>query len=836
MKKYKEFIRNSKNKYLNNSEFRKRSDYYDALTKNKVDEKIILYEAYFGRGLICNSFAIFDYLFNDERFNDYIHVWSLEESEFSELVKKDYKNCKNVLFVETFSKAYFKYLSCAKYLINNVTWQNYFIKKKGQVLINTWHGIPMKHIGYDTPGGALEAENAVRNFLMTDYLLSGSAYNTDLLKKAYKLEGLFEGKIVEAGLPRIDNTIRSDKERLAKILFDCGVKYDPSKKLILYAPTFRGAYANATADASEYNLFINTLENYIDSEEYQILFKPHQIVYKALLNKGLLQNNYIPAVIDTNMILGAVDILVSDYSSIAFDFLVTRRPVLFYIPDLDKYQEDRGVYVTIDELPGPITTELEQIGKWIAQIEQYKTFFDYSKYEKTLKKYAGNEDGNSCKRVIDAVFFNDNKYIKRVVTNKIKILIHLDVYLKNGLSSAAVNLLNNIDKRKYDVSFYTSGKKNELKNYYDAISDEVRILNRVGSRVCNIRSDARVDYCIEKAITYVDGKKIFPIDFYRYEYKRIFGDSKFDYIVYFSGTSAFWANLYSVQPNKKLIWMHNVISREYDRPVNGEYIFKRNFNNIFKLYPVYDACVSCSKATMKQNVKDLSQYNTKSNFGFARNLMDPTYISSKIEAESVITIEGRTILADIVSEGNAMMIPLPSEEKISFINVGRLTKEKNQVSLVRAFKKIVDEYEDVELFLVGEGEYASEVKKTILQNHLSQHVHMVGNVNNPFSIMKRCNCFVLPSYYEGQPMVIMEARMLKLPLIISDFSTVEDCMLENGQIIVKTDVDSIYRGMKQFMEGRVNGDYIFSIEKYNEEGINEFENCLKLADKKRSND
>lgn len=150
--------------------------------------------------------------------------------------------------------------------------------------------------------------------------------------------------------------------------------------------------------------FAETLYKYIDKDRYQVLFKPHQIVYKTLREKGLLQDTFVPATIDTNALLGITDILVSDYSSIFFDFLATDRPLLFYIPDLDIYTEERGLYLPVDTLPGPISKDADQIGRWCAHIDQYNTFFDSQKYTAAKEKFVCNDDGHVCERVVNAVF------------------------------------------------------------------------------------------------------------------------------------------------------------------------------------------------------------------------------------------------------------------------------------------------------------------------------------------------------------------------------------------------------------------------------------------------
>ena len=106
----------------------------------------------------------------------------------------------------------------------------------------------MKYLGYDMPDGNIEVANAIRNFLFTDYLLSPVPYMTEIYRKAYKLEGIYPGEVLEVGQPRVDTTIHASREQLAKELERYGVAYDPTKKLILYAPTFRGKYGSPEID------------------------------------------------------------------------------------------------------------------------------------------------------------------------------------------------------------------------------------------------------------------------------------------------------------------------------------------------------------------------------------------------------------------------------------------------------------------------------------------------------------------------------------------------------------------------------------------------------------
>lgn len=141
-----------------------------------------------------------------------------------------------------------------------------------------------------------------------------------------------------------------------------GVEADPKKKLILYAPTWKGSrYSSPDTSLDAYEKMIRTIEENVDTREYQVLVKPHQIVYYHIKDTVGITGQYIPATVDTNELLRATDVLISDYSSIYFDYLVSKKPILFFIPDLAEYKNYRGLYFGIDKLPGPVAETYEQL-------------------------------------------------------------------------------------------------------------------------------------------------------------------------------------------------------------------------------------------------------------------------------------------------------------------------------------------------------------------------------------------------------------------------------------------------------------------------------------------
>ncbi len=159
---------------------------------------------------------------------------------------------------------------------------------------------------------------------------------------------------------------------------------------------------------------------------------------------------------------------------------------------------------------------------------------------------------------------------------------------------------------------------------------------------------------------------------------------------------------------------------------------------------------------------------------------------------------------------------------IRFVNMGRLSVEKNQEALIRAFARLAAEKPNVMLFLVGDGPERENLQDLIGQMNLEGRVFLTGNLSNPFGFLDQCDCFVLPSLHEGQPLVVFEARALHMPIILSRFSSVGGSVIENGQYLVDMDEESIWEGLNAFVSGDVPQEYRFDEKEYNCEAYREF--------------
>src|SRR5690606_27609159 len=143
---------------------------------------------------------------------------------------------------------------------------------------NTWHGTPLKAMGYDIPGGALGAANIIRNFLAADHLLSSGPYMTETMyRRAYRLEGVAPGSVLEVGVPRTDVQVEVTDARRREVLGrlrDGGAVLD-GRRVVLVAPTWRGeAFADPRLGAETLLGLVTSLRTAL-GDDWQVLIKAH---------------------------------------------------------------------------------------------------------------------------------------------------------------------------------------------------------------------------------------------------------------------------------------------------------------------------------------------------------------------------------------------------------------------------------------------------------------------------------------------------------------------------------------------------------------------------------
>lgn len=806
------------------------TQYADACQK-RISENTVLYESFWGRGFVDNPYAIFLELSGRREFSYLKHIWVIDDFEENQLALEKWQGRRNVLFVKFGTTEYVEFLATAKYLVNNTTFQSYFAKREGQVYINTWHGTPIKAMGYRVPEGSFASANVVRNFLGADYLLAANSHMVKMYLDDYKLEGIYQGEILEEGYPRNDLLYKTPVEDVKNKLAAYGIQLNGGRKTILYAPTWReDCSGSAVVNPGELLDVKERLEAALGEDEYQILIKPHQLVYRQLKDlpeyKGLL----VPASMDANELMAVTDILISDYSSIFLDYMVLDRPIFFYIPDLEDYQEGRGLDFSIDELPGPASSELGDIIEGIQKIDDVRKQYQ-DVYQAVREQMCPYEDGHVSQRVVDAIFGNAAQY-RGVRAGKTKetLLLHRGILTENGITHSFLSLLGQLDYGRFDVTVHVidDPANPTVRKNINHLPSEVRTLVRTGTHVSTVREDTRKNLVTSGFVNRRDMDRLYPTEMAKREFYRCFGDAQFDYIVDFEGYSSLFSMVLTQGSAKvKSIWMHSVIKSDVARMLKKGQKLMNTLKFKKYMYSQYDRLVSCGKSVMEVNREELGASLTGQKFVYARNAVNEKRIEDNLKEPELAQSGSRYYaVQNMESRGEnvlcAQFIPIPEDSTVNFVTMGRLSVEKNHISLICAFAQLLEEYPQARLYILGEGALRSKEEDAIHQLGLEGKVMLPGNVQNPFAAMKKCQCFILPSAHEGQPMVLLEARVLHMPILVSDFSSVIDSLLPEGQLLIKATEEGILEGMRTFMRGEVPADYQFDIQEYNREVYEEF--------------
>ena len=377
-----------------------REKYFETLKTEEVDENLIFFEANLGKNYTGNPKYLYEYMISNPKYKGYKYVWAYPDTNSKNIPG-------NVTLVERGTSEYFYYLAKAKYWINNIIFP---VKKKREetVYLQTWHGTPLKKLGFDIECDGPEKQafgNLYKESQNWDYFLADNDYGAEKLVNAFR----FKKTLIKEGYP-INDIFYNDKiknqaiERLHR-----DYPAIEGKKVIVYAPTWRDLQGDYVR-GYDFELPFNVEQLYEKfGDEYVVLVKLHHLIADSLeiddKYKNFLLN--VSGEEDVMQLLCIADILITDYSSVFYDFASAKKPILFYAYDLDEYiNETRGLYVGMDTLPGPILQDNESLVNAIENIEQYDYEHD-SKLRDFCDEMAKYCDGHSCEKVLNIVLKED---------------------------------------------------------------------------------------------------------------------------------------------------------------------------------------------------------------------------------------------------------------------------------------------------------------------------------------------------------------------------------------------------------------------------------------------
>ena len=778
------------------------SKIYDVYYNQDIDDRTIYLESRNGNDFAGNIFRIAEEL-SKEQFNGFdIYVFANDEAKakINEL-KENYDL--NIHKIVTDEDDACKIMEKAKYIFTDSGLRSKFIKKEGQVIVNTWHGTPLKRMGFENPSEQPYIGIIQKSLLNSDYLIYPNDYVKDIMLNAFMIEKIYPGEILLEGYPRnsvfLDSNRKEDfKKRLS--LTD--------KEIFVYMPTFKGIVSDRKDEEQkdEVTAFLEEIDKNL--KDNQILFVKFHPYNQSKIDFSRFEHvDEFPKGYETYDILNMADVLITDYSSVFFDFANTGRKIIIFNYDEEDYMSYRGTYIPLEELPFPKVQTVEDL---IHHLNSPKDYTD----DEFREKFCRYDRLDAAENIVRKIFYGeDTCKVERIGNNNPNILIFAGSLYRNGITSSLMNLLENVDRqnRNYFITFKSWDEfikenhedifENMVEdveflpinyNYYPTVSEKLEL-----NKYVTATADIDCSDTLERLFKRTFDNQFGAVDF----------EAVIDFDGYNHGISAMFANC----GFNNAIFVHNNMVREIEiKNKHNRYILKDVYNK-FKHVCVVSPDLIRPIAEIKGN---------EDNIEIVHNIYN--YKGTLEKSLQDIKLDNTTT---IYPDENSLYDILNSEAK-KFITIGRFSPEKGHERLLKAFDEFLDNYENAKLIIIGGyGNLYDDTLGIVNGMKHKKSVCVIKSISNPMPILTKCDLFIVSSFHEGWPIVIMEADSLGIPIVATDIVGTQ-WMKDYGGHIVENSQEGILKGMYDYVNLDIKTLSI-DHEKYNEQAINEFYSIIK---------
>lgn len=791
---------NESNQYI-----KVRYNYVDYIDTIPLNEKLVLIESQHGSEINGNIFYIIRYLATNKQYSDYklyVSAAASKKDKFEHFLK-DHK-INNVSVTILSSDEYFRLLASAKYLINDNTFMPWYIKREGQIYLNTWHGTPLKCLGRKMESGFAEIGNAQKNFICADYLLYPNEYTMKHMLDDYMINNIGQGKCVLSGYPRNEVFFEHDTADSIRKKYNL-----EGKRVYAYMPTFRGtASEGKTLKSDSFMMYyLYKIDELLkDDEEFYVNL--HPVSKSTLSGESFKHIKFFPEEYETYEFLSACDALVTDYSSVFFDYANLRRKIVLFTFDKEDYLKDRGLYLSMDELPFPEVSDVPEL------MNELRSDINYDDTE-FVKKYCPYDGLSATEKLIKLVFDGSNECDVREIpyNGRKNVFLYAGNLARNGITQALVNLVKNADKDK--ANYIILARMERIKSSYEVL----RTLSQYAPYYCIMGKMMMTwkERCIrEYYVCHVLSTKTFirkvgnSLD---KEMVRIFGDGRADELIHFNGYEREITAQFSRFKGKKVIFVHNDMCEEIKtkKAVSAD-VLKYAYTNYDKVAVVTDDLMESTRSLADQ----------KSDIVVSNNIIDYRTVFEKSAAE--LCFDEST---EVYPSENSLKKLLASDKK-KFVTIGRYSPEKGHLRLLEAYKKFSETHPDTELVIIGgvsNFDYYERTQAKISELKLEGKVVLVKNIANPFPIVKACDYFILSSFYEGFGLVLAEADILNKPVVSTDITGPRGFFKKHSGCLVESSEEGLLKGLNMLYDGKVKPMNV-NYEEYNNEALEQFYSLL----------
>lgn len=711
--------------------------------------------------------------------------------------------------VITSRKACMFLMERAQYILSDSSLPWNYVKKPGQTVINTWHGTPFKHMGRSTAHEKHRVGGTQQALLKADYLIYPNAFMKDVMIRDFMLENLSRATCLCSGYPRNDQFCchESYAEQRARL----GLK----GQIITYMPTFRSVGFKRKNKDQVDNLrrYFSVLDGLL-REDQTFFVKLHNYNLEQLDLTSYKRIKPFPEGHATYDVLAATDILVTDYSSVFFDFANTRRKIILFAYDEEEYFTDRGVYFPFDELP---FAKVESAEALFEEIERPNDV-DYAAF---FEKFGYYDNPESTRSICRHIFRHIPSCKEEPVpyNGKENVLLFGGSLAKNGISSALLHLLAKADKSRYNyIICFLQEQISQEPSRVNIIPEDTPYMPLPDAPSFTFWESKCFKYMLRHDIPMEEvGKKKAQIPArieraVKREWERLAGHSRIHKALQFDGYGEYAPLLFALSGKPSAIWVHSDHVQEK---------LVRGYNTLSVLnycYHTYDKIVL---------VNDVLQEPVQ-RFGAPKERITTVY--NCYDAESFrqksllpMTIDSDTTVCQAF-EGSL-------EQKLknahpAFVTIGRFSPEKGYARLLKAFDTFHKAWPESCLLIIGgHGVLFDETVELARSLPSKKDIILIKSLSNPAPFLKACDCFISSSFYEGLPIMLFEAVAVNLPIITTRIPAVERFMESCGGTCVENSEEGILEGMEAFARGEIKA-LDLDFEAFNENALNAFHHLL----------
>lgn len=761
--------------------------YHSFFARAKIQENVILLESRGGLSVEGNILRILIVL-QEKPYCDFQKILVYKKGHKEKIQKRlQTYHITGIKLVRYASVEYYYTLSIAKYLVNDTTFPGRFVKKEGQVYLNTWHGTPLKRMGCDNVDEVCTMGNVQRNLIQSDYVLFPNEYMKERMCSAYLLDNLAEGVMLLEGYPR--NTVFFEEQQAEHLREKLGYI---GKQIMVYMPTFRGKVDRIPVgqQIEQTNKILQEIDSCLT--ENQILI----VNFHPFLRDHVKISEYkhiilAPEQYDIYDVLNMADVLITDYSSVFYDYGIKDKKIILFTYDESAYCSSRGIYEELGRYPFPKVTNVEEL---IREIKNSTI----APREEFRKRYDSYENPEAAERICRHVFLSEKVCKEQRFTGngKQNVLIYAGDLNKNGITTAFRSLMAGLDKERFN--YYVAFRKSVLEAFPERLANIPD-----GCGVIPMATDIETDMltlvmhmlyfrfhvswkCIQKRL---DRQ-------YLREWRKHFGRIAFRHVIQYNGYERYVIALFQRYPGKRTIWVHNDMEQE---------IRSRGIQNRLQLHDAYNAY---------DHVVVVSEDIAEATIGISGRRDNVQVIGNchqyeEVKAKAMLPIQFQEDTCCNITEEQVRQVVESSCKK--FINIGRFSVEKGHKRLIAAFTQYWQNNQDTYLIIIGgAGTLYEQTVQWAKESTAGSHIIVIKSLQNPMPILRRCQLFILSSLYEGLGLVLLEADTLGVPVASCDITGPRGLMKQNGGTLVEDSEAGILHAMEMYDAGKIpcmNIDY-----------------------------